>query len=488
MFNLSSMLIADQFDKAESFEQWQTIAEAEDQRTGNFAWRKADKSNLYHYESIRHRLTKLKSLRLSENGRDLLFTLNEGIHGNMDGIGNPSLYRRALSGTKEMIDQYVDEVIQSLHYIAKTRIPGVTRAQKEDFFDRAAHCYGLTALMLSGAGALGYFHLGVAVALNEQRLLPRVISGSSAGSLIAGIIGTRSARELDSYLKTDRLREQLREQDLLVEPGLLRRMTDDQIIAQIHGSVPDLTFQEAYEISRRHINITVSATRRHQKSRLLNAITSPNVLVRSAIQASCAIPGVFSPVTLLARDAHGKIKKYLPKETWVDGSLASDLPARRLSRLYGVNHYIASQANPLVLWSLLEFRHRDGLIPNILDFGLRIQKEWLRYLRSSTAKVLKRAPTAAYVMDSMFSIAGQEYAGDINLVPHFRLFDPRKILSHLSEEDRDYLIDAGQRATWPQVAKIRNSSSIALALYEIQSRYRRKQLAVASSNKQKNAA
>ncbi len=485
MFNLSGILIADQFEKAESYDDWLAIAEAEDQRTGKFAWREIDKSALYNYESIRHRLLKLRKLRRTGNAKELLFALNEGIHGNMDGIGNPTLYRRALSGTKTLVDNYVEEIITSLRYVAKSRSAGVSKAEKEDFFDRAAHCYGSTALMLSGAGALGYFHLGVVMSLCEQDLLPRVISGSSAGSFVAGIVGTRSERELKKFLIRENFDRYMQDQDKLVKPGLLRRMTDDEVRTQIEASIPDMTFQEAFEQSGRHINITVSATKRHQKSRLLNAITSPNVLVRSAVQASCAVPGVFSPVTLMARDAQGKLKKYLPKETWVDGSVAADLPARRLSRLYGVNHYIASQINPLVLWSLLEIRNKEGLIPSALDFGLRMQKEWLRYLRGYSGKLLKNSPTLGYMVDSLFSVASQDYAGDINIVPQFRFFDPRKLLSHISQEDRNYLVDAGMRASWPQVAKIRNASSIALALHDIRKSYGKRSSGASS---QKNAA
>jgi predicted acylesterase/phospholipase RssA len=47
------------------------------------------------------------------------------------------------------------------------------------------HAYGRSALCLSGGGARGVYHLGVIKALSEANLLPRVISGSSAGSLIA---------------------------------------------------------------------------------------------------------------------------------------------------------------------------------------------------------------------------------------------------------------------------------------------------------------
>jgi TAG lipase/steryl ester hydrolase/phospholipase A2/LPA acyltransferase len=42
---------------------------------------------------------------------------------------------------------------------------------------------------LSGGGYLGYYHMGVVKALWTQVMLPRVISGSSAGSIMTAIIG-----------------------------------------------------------------------------------------------------------------------------------------------------------------------------------------------------------------------------------------------------------------------------------------------------------
>lgn len=53
---------------------------------------------------------------------------------------------------------------------------------------------------------------------------------------------------------------------------------------------------------------------------LLNYLTAPNVLVWSASIASCAIPGIFSPVELLAKDKHGNITSYYPEGLkWSDG-------------------------------------------------------------------------------------------------------------------------------------------------------------------------
>ena len=52
-----------------------------------------------------------------------------------------------------------------------------------EFFRRASHCFGRSALMLSGGGVLGFYHLGVVKTLLDQGLLPRVISRKPRCSL-----------------------------------------------------------------------------------------------------------------------------------------------------------------------------------------------------------------------------------------------------------------------------------------------------------------
>lgn len=64
------------------------------------------------------------------------------------------------------------------------------------FFNETRHAYGRTALLLSGGAALGMYHLGVVKALVENRLMPRVLGGSSAGSIVCALIGTRTDEEL----------------------------------------------------------------------------------------------------------------------------------------------------------------------------------------------------------------------------------------------------------------------------------------------------
>lgn len=42
---------------------------------------------------------------------------------------------------------------------------------------------------LSGGAYLGYYHMGVLRALFEEGLMPRVLSGASAGSIMVGVVG-----------------------------------------------------------------------------------------------------------------------------------------------------------------------------------------------------------------------------------------------------------------------------------------------------------
>ena len=63
------------------------------------------------------------------------------------------------------------------------------------FFNETRHSYGRTALLLSGGAALGFYHVGVVKTLMENRLMPRVLGGASAGSIVCAIVGTRTDEE-----------------------------------------------------------------------------------------------------------------------------------------------------------------------------------------------------------------------------------------------------------------------------------------------------
>jgi hypothetical protein len=185
--------------EAPDYEQWSEAARAHDEKTGAHEWRKSEKTNRYDHVQIRRRIDALRKLRADGNDHGLLFALNEGVHGNMGGMGKAELYSEARFGTKVLVEEYVNEIADALEYIAQLDNKTISREEKLDFFERASHCYGRSALMLSGGGTLGTFHVGVLKALIESDVLPDVISGSSAGSIITAVAGTHTNQELMDF-------------------------------------------------------------------------------------------------------------------------------------------------------------------------------------------------------------------------------------------------------------------------------------------------
>ncbi|TDJ22353.1 MAG: DUF3336 domain-containing protein, partial [Gammaproteobacteria bacterium] len=161
-------------ENAGTYEEWKAAALAHDERTGAARWRQADESRRYDYKVIRRRLENIRQLRASSDPHQLLYYLNQGLHGNMGGMGSSRLYRKAKFGTKDLITAYIDEQAVALEQVAAVDDDLIPLSEKLEFFRRASHGFGRTALMLSGAGALGPFHVGVIKALVEQGLLPNV--------------------------------------------------------------------------------------------------------------------------------------------------------------------------------------------------------------------------------------------------------------------------------------------------------------------------
>ncbi|PLW70123.1 DUF3336 domain-containing protein [Pseudohalioglobus lutimaris] len=459
---------------ADSYTDWVEAAVEHDEISGARRWREVDHTNQYDYGQIRMRLDRLRSLRARQDHHGLLYTLNEGIHGNMGGMGRDSLYRRANFGTKVLIEQYIDEIDDALRYLAELPSDIVDPQEKLDFFYRANICFGRSALMLSGGGALGFYHLGVVKVLLEQGLLPRVVSGSSAGAIMAAVLGTHTDKEMMHFYEPANVHfEAEREASLFSKMffGTNPQIDVGDLELLIDRMVPDMTFQEAYEKTGRQVSITVAPAETHQRSRLLNAITSPNVLIRSAVMASAAVPGVFPPVTLMARNMHGEAQQYLPTRKWVDGSIADDLPAKRLSRLYSTNHYIVSMVNPIVTPFLDSDHDRSALSRALGGLGIGVGREVLNFYRGMVQKDGDNWPRFNMLMNTVHALMDQDYSGDINIVPSFRWYNPTKLLSHLSEKDLIGLMKGGEHSTYPQLEQIRLCTRISRTMEEILNRF-----------------
>jgi len=311
-----------------SYRNWLEIAQELDGLEGKDDWRMQDESKYYHYRLIRKHLTQMRQYRASNSLKKLVDILHESLYRHLGELSNPALYRYSRADTKHVISEYLEEAIISIKHICDHEIPGIPQDQKLRLFEQADHNFGRTALMLSGGGAFGIYHTGVAKALWEQRLLPDIVSGSSMGSIVAAGVCSRDDEELDYFFAHPESihREALRLLDFREIWQTKMIMNPKQLEEHITANVGDFTFLETFEHSGRILNITVSPTRSQQKPRVLNYMTAPNLTVVHSAIASCAIPGVFPPVSLLARDSSGKCVPYMSGEKWIDGSVHGVLP------------------------------------------------------------------------------------------------------------------------------------------------------------------
>ena len=175
------------------------LAERIDQIQGNDVWRSDPNCKLYERERISARIDEFVHLIRRRDIFELMFVLRGSIGRNKFGLLHEGLFTKALAGSKVLVETYHNVICAALDFCCDAPTlsgedPIPTEARLA-FFNETRHAYGRTALLLSGGAALGFYHVGVVRTLMENRLMPRVIGGSSAGSLVCAMIGTRTDEE-----------------------------------------------------------------------------------------------------------------------------------------------------------------------------------------------------------------------------------------------------------------------------------------------------
>ena len=233
-------------DSAQSYEEWREAAIAHDEASGVRKWVESDESKHFDHVSIRRRLRRLRKLRAAGDHERLLYALNEGIHGNIDGIGRRALYGKAKFGTKRLITEYVEEVVKALELLASDAADDIPFDTRVDFFRRAQHCFGCSAFVMSGAGSLLFFHIGAVKAMWLEGILPDVLSGSSGGAIVASLVGTYENKDLGRLFEPEALVHEIER-----DTGLWRYFdmfrpevaSVEEVYEAIERLLPDLTFQ-----------------------------------------------------------------------------------------------------------------------------------------------------------------------------------------------------------------------------------------------------
>jgi TAG lipase/steryl ester hydrolase/phospholipase A2/LPA acyltransferase len=444
---------------------WREAAEALDRFEGRDAWAADERSDDYDWRLIRARLRQMRQYREDGHLAKLVHHLRQGLHWNLGNTGNPLLYGKARVGTKKLIHDYVNEIATALNYVLESDSPEFADEAKLTFFRNLVQSYGSSSLMLSGGATLGLFHVGVVKALYREGVVPNVMSGSSAGSVICGTVGTRTPDEVEALLDPESAYYDfwriLPWRDMLRNRAI---MDQNQLRQAIAANVPDMTFEEAYRRSGRAINITVSPAGVNQPPRLLNYLTFPYLYIREAVLASCAVPVLFPPVMLMTQDERGERVPYMPLLRWNDGSLKSDLPILRMRRLHNVNHFIVSQTNPHVL-PFMSKREKGsrGLLHTARNYAYSTVSDQAKSLMGLARDNLPDG-FARRSLDAASSILDQDYRGNINIVPDISVWRYANVTSNPTMDAVKRFMLEGERATWPRIEMIRNQTLISQTL------------------------
>ncbi|PVI06618.1 patatin-domain-containing protein [Periconia macrospinosa] len=473
--------------QAETYEDWTAAATELDTLEGNDAWKFEDESSEYDHALLKARLQEIEDARISCDVKRMIYLIRTALARDLGGMGDLRLYKHSHIGTKKLIERYNDSVMQLL-----ATLPDVAAKQGNqcslklsvvlDELLRARQAYGRTALLLSGGGTFGMNHIGVVKCLWEQRLLPRIISGASAGSIVCAVLCTKSDTEIPGVLAEFcygdlAVFEKVGEADSLITKAT-RFLTEGALFDITHltrvmrNMLGDMTFQESYNRTHRVLNITVSSASMYELPRLLNYVTAPDVMIWSAVCASCSVPFIFSAASLKAKDrATGKEVPWdpTPNDGWIDGSVDNDLPMNRLAEMFNVNHFIVSQVNPHVVPFLA--KEEEAVKPEAGQQSAG--SSWVQNMANfAKGEALHRLDMLAEMgvfpnaVTKARSVLSQRYSGDITIFPSISYTNFPKILSNPTTEYMLHCLLTGERATWPKVSRIRNHVAIELSLYD----------------------
>ncbi|MGK5094866.1 DUF3336 domain-containing protein [Deltaproteobacteria bacterium TL4] len=448
--------------QATTYQEWQTAALELDHVEGNDKWKEQKESQDYNYKLIELRLEQLKKCKESNDIRQMVFYLREGLHRNHGNIANPKLYSKTHVGTKQLIEDYIDELTSSLKFLCDNEFEEFPFYDKIRFFDECSRSFGKSALLLSGGAMSGLFHIGVIKALDEQNLIPSVVSGSSVGAIMAGALATFT--DLNDLYDPEKLNldiwKVLPLDEIIKQKSL---MDSKHMIDFLNYYALDMTLEEAYRKTGRHLNVTVSPAIKNHAPKVLNYLNAPHLLGWSAILASCAVPGIFPPVQLMAKDHHGNTVPYMSDCKWSDGALTSDLPMKRLSELYNVNHSIVSQVNPHIIPFISDKPDESNVFSSIKNALMTEGKTLTRFF-IRTLQFFIREKRTTQGLEMLHDILNQKYVGDITIrmTPKFSTYTT--LLKNPSNEHFLELVRDGERATWPKINMIYHQTQIGQTL------------------------
>ncbi|KAI0873040.1 hypothetical protein GGS24DRAFT_410994 [Hypoxylon argillaceum] len=499
---------------AEVFEDWEHAALQLDNLKELNLWRNDPSSHSYDWTLINDRLNSILAAREDNDLQSLVDLVRSGLVRNLGNITAPKLYNRSFAGTKYLIEEYIPQVAGAIEDInAESTSPQqeydhvftLSTQRKLDFLHDARQAFGRTTLVLQGGAIFGLCHVGVVKALFLRGLLPRIITGTATGALIASLVAIHTEDELPGVLKGDGIdlsafqthEQQVHNNSKWTPRGnagwatLIRRalrfwregyFLDVKVLEDcVKANLGDLTFEEAFHRSKRVLNITVATAAQDGIPTLLNYITAPNVLIwTAAVASNASTPSLYGSrqTTVLCKDVNGNIVPWAPGNSFQPWTHASDKdrksPLARISQLFNVNHFVVSQARPYLIPFLESDMHGPSLLytarhkrrAQITGHLFRIVGLEVRHrLRQLDTLGLLPAGIRRFLVDEEV-----HHGASMVLVPAVAAKDFVRLLETPTRDTLDYWILRGERSVWPAVGALRVRCMVE---YEIETAYQR---------------
>lgn len=319
-----------------NYEDWKAAAKELDAHLGNEQWKKTDDYAFYDGSTVRKVKDQLRAgrARASIEGQansnaqkkateQLRVLVEACVKNNFVGVENPRLYSETYYGTKQLAQDFIDELHASLAFLLHSS--HLTKSEKYQLALHVHTNFGRTAFCLSGGASFAWYHFGVAKALLDASLLPDVITGTSGGALVAALISTRTNEELPKILVPSLAYHMSACQDSFrtwVTRWWRTGARFDSLDWARHASWfcrGSTTFREAYERTGRILNVSCVPSDPHSPTILVNYLTAPDCVIWSAVLASAAVPGILNPVVLMIRTRDGTLAPWSFGNKWKDG-------------------------------------------------------------------------------------------------------------------------------------------------------------------------
>ncbi|KAK5989898.1 Patatin-like phospholipase domain-containing protein [Cladobotryum mycophilum] len=472
--------------RTSDYKGWVSAAKNLDDFLGRQTWKEVNDFAYYDSKTVKRVWEQIRKTRaraeaaeakgdlteLSKAVDDLKTLMEACVKNNFVGVENPRLYSQTYYGTKNLVQNFVDDVEKSLKFLLKTE--HLEMEQKRALFKHMNANYGRTALCLSGGATFAYYHFGIVKAMLDADLLPDVITGTSGGALIAALVATRTNDELKEILipalahKITACRES-------VTTWLMRWWRTGARFDSVDWAERcswftrgSMTFREAYERTGRILNVSCVPADPHSPTILCNYLTSPDCVIWSAVLASAAVPGILNPVVLMMKNRDGTLAPYSFGHKWKDGSLRTDIPIKALNTHFNVNFTIVSQVNPHINLFFFSSRGtvglpvthrkgrgwRGGYLMSAFENYLKLDlTKWLRFIRH--AELLPRP-----LGQDWSQLWLQEFSGTITIWPKSIPSDYWHILTDPDPPRLARMLHEGQQSTFPKLKFLSNRLKI----------------------------